>query len=313
MYFSKREFSCQENFSRELLQNFTAEEKSSLSNIFKGIFYSSAFGYTLFGDKPISVICDSGRPYENGELSFFQKHLFNLAQRYEKKLNAPHFAIVVEDFASHFSIYLVNKRAFINTVQENILIFRSTLGDSITPGSLLSSVLDKNHGFEGALKGNHALLGILFGFGAENSLRFNRRDQLDPPWLRQRFPPWKGSQGDIQGSDFIEPQWAKVLVLKGLDTVAVPEKIVLSPQFSTVQDELSDLNKKLLFVAGAEEVHPAILSSILLPSFVGDPGSEETRKLVEKYEAQRSVLMKMIAEDKFIEKVLEKFFSTEGD
>ena len=112
MYFSKREFSRKEDFSRELLEKISYEDKKSLSSICKGVFYSSTFGYTLFGDKPISVICDSGRPYENEEMSFFQKHLFILAQGYENKLDAPHFAIVVEDTTPNSFIYLVNKKAF---------------------------------------------------------------------------------------------------------------------------------------------------------------------------------------------------------
>jgi hypothetical protein len=312
--FSKKEPSNREEFSRELLQKISFEERKSLSDLCKSIFYTSEFGYTLFGDKPISEICDSGRIYENEELSFFQKHLFIFAQRYEKKLDALHFAIVVDSSEAGSFIYLVNKRAFRDKVHQNIKIFRDILGDSITPNSLLESVLDKNCGFEKALKGSHSLFGILFGYGVENSLRFDRRDQLEPSWLRQGFPPWKGiqTQDEINGLDVMTFGCLRMHAIKGLVVKTAPEKIMPSPGFLTVQDELDYLNKKLALAIGTNDPL-CVLLTIGIPQFAGDPESEETRKLVEKYTTQRTVLMKMLAEDNFINKVLEKFYSTDCD
>ena len=157
----KKSFLKKKDLSRELLQTVTFEERESLSEICKGLFYTSPFGYTLFGDKPISVICNSGNLYKNDEMSFFQKNLFDLAQRYEKGLDAPNFAIVVEHLSPESFIYLINKKAFLNVVEQNIKIFRDVLGQDISPGKLLKSVQDKNFGLEKALKGNHALFGIL--------------------------------------------------------------------------------------------------------------------------------------------------------
>lgn len=308
--FQKMELS-RKNFPQELLKKIPINERKGLTDLCEKLVYTSDFGYTLFGDKPISCLYDSGRLYEDEELSYFQRHLFTLAQRYEKKLDAPNFAIVVEhDFPSCF-IYLVNKKAFLDTVQQNPAIFRKILGDNITPSSLLDAVLDKNYGFMKALKASHALFGILFGYGVENSLRFDRSTQLDPESHIHGFPPWKGIQ-DPTVSDVVTYRDVMGCTQKRWIKKTAPEKMEPSQGFTTVQDELFELNKKLAPVAGAEDPL-CILSSISLPSFAGDPESEETKKLISKYTAQRDVLMKMLAEDNFLEKVLEKFYSTEGD
>ena len=305
--FQKKELSCKKNSPQELLQKLSTTERKSLSDLCKKLIFTSEVGYTLFGDKPISSLYDSGRFYEDEDLCYFQKHLFTLAQRYEKRLNAPQFAIVIEDnFPSRF-IYLINKKAFLCTVEQNLSIFRSLLGNNISPSSLLNTVLDKNCGLQKALNENHVLFGILYGYGVENSLCFDRRSQLDPESYMHGFPPWKGIQ-DPRVNDKATLQDVETYSQKRWIKKTAPEKIAPSQGFATVKDELFELNKKLALVAGAEDPL-CLLSSISLPEFVGDPESEETQKLISKYTVQRDILMKMITEDNFFDNVLEKFYS----
>jgi hypothetical protein len=312
MYFQKKELSKKENFSRELFQKMTFEEKKFLLLLCKDIFYESTAGYTLFGDKPISRLCYSSE-IRKGH-SFFQKHLFFLVRKYEEKLNVPNFVFVIEGDINDASLYLVNKKAFLNTVQQNLSIFRNILGNDITPDGLLHSIMSKNCGFETALKSSHALFGILFGFGVENALRFDRRDRLEPSWFRQGFPPWKGihDQDEAWGVDVMLSKLLRKRAMSGSTVITAPEKTVLSPGFLTVQDELIELNQKLVSPEESEE-SLYILSAIGLPDFVGDPGSEETKKLLEKYKVQKDFLTKLMAKEDFLEKVLEKFYSVDGE
>jgi hypothetical protein len=46
----------------------------------------------------------------------------------------------------------------------------------------------------------------------------------------------------------------------------------------------------------------------MLPEFCGDPASEETKKLLEKYKGQRAILNTLATQEHFLEKVLEKFY-----
>ena len=148
----------------------------------------------------------------------------------------------------------------------------------------------------------------------ENSLRFHRRDQLDPTWLTRGFPPWKSAceESYIGGVDVLFFDFLRRCAKEGRVVKTAPEQIVPSTFFSTIQEELTDLNTKLSYVTGRRDP-PCILFLIDLPQFVGDPESEETRQLVKKYTEQRIYLMNLLCEKKFIEKVLDKFYSTDGD
>src|ERR1700722_13114432 len=46
------------------IENLSVEEKEDLTNFFKYCFHSSSFGYTIFGEKPMSLdaISIDGRP-----------------------------------------------------------------------------------------------------------------------------------------------------------------------------------------------------------------------------------------------------------
>jgi hypothetical protein len=311
-YFQKKEPLNKENSPGKLLQNFTYEEKRTLSDIVKPLFYTSTFGYTLFGDKPISMLHDSGRISDGSDLSFFQRHLLCWAKSSEKKLNAPNFAVVVDTGSVYSFIYLVNKKAFLQKVQKNIAIFRAVLGDGVTPEWLLQAVLSENCGFERALKGNHTLFGILFGFGTKNSLCFDRRFMLEPSWSRQGFPPWKGpdSQEETPRAACVLSKLLQRMATKGLSVTTAPEKIILSSGFRTIQEELSESDRKLVSLTDSPF---CISSSVDLPAFAGDPESEETKELLGKYRSQRDLLMKILADDNFIERVLEKFYSSEDN
>ena len=312
-YFQKNESVKKRNFGYEFLQNASHDEKEFYSKVCHELFYNSTVGYTLFGDKPVSVINGFDRP-GGGRRYFFLKLALPLLRKYEKKLRSNSFIVVFEEDSNGSSLYLVNKKAFLNTIQHNILIFQKILGVAITPKKLLKSLENKTSTFEMTLKRSHLLFGILFGYGIENAMHFERRLQLEHFQYKQGFPPWKDPHNleGMERDEVVLFNERRKDVIKAEQKKPVQEKFISLSGHLKIQDELFDLNKKLSFVGGSASP-PRVSSSIDLPSFVGDPQSEETKKLLEEYVRQNAVLRQIDQDGKMLDNVLEKFYESPED
>ena len=311
MCYQKWDLSRKDSVVRDLLQKVSIEERKGLNDLCRALFFTSEFGYTLFGDKPISVIVNSRRFYETGELSFFQKHLFSLVRRYKEKLNTPHFALLFDHELGTDYIWLVNKKAFRRTVQQNIAIFRYVLGEDVTPDSLLDLLTNKNYSFHRALQHSHLLFGTLFGYGITNSFRFDWRDQLVSKVEEEPVTFWKGITNLEREAGYVGfiPLKRPLTIVPGVRSEI--EKKMYSLKFHVIRNEVRDLNKKLVSVAGATAPF-GILSSPLLPQFAGDPENDETQKLEVKYKSQLNFLTKKLSEESFLENMLETFYYGDG-
>jgi hypothetical protein len=310
LFFQKNEFLNKKSYAKELLGNLTGEERDLLSHACRELFYDSPMGYTLFGDKPMSEVCIVARPGD-ARRHFFLKLELPLIHRYESYLNTSNFVLVLESDSKNPCLYLVNKKAFLHAVEQNIELFRQVLGPDVTPTSLLNTISNKMCSIHSALAESHLLFGILFGLGVENALHFERRYQIEQIRYGQGVPPWKDPNGEkemnMEGVFSFNLQ--RQACLKASEQEWSIEKNTPSAGFSTVEDELYDLNNKLSFCDGGESP-PRILSSVGLPEFVADPSSDETKKLIEKYTIQRGGLMKILAGEDFLERVMEKFYES---
>lgn len=305
LFMKQRAIFQAKNPTKKILQLLSPEEKSVLSNACKELFYLSPVGYTLFGDKPLSLICLHHR--RNGVRKYF---FFNVVlpffANHQKDLVSSNYAILFEHDITNPFVYVINKRAFVDAVEENISIFRKILGERVSPQTLLDSITSKKFSIEHVLKENEVLWGILFGYGTENALLFDRRDFLDRCLFQHNLPPKKGSS-PINTMDQEEivtridyNQW---MMRK------VHDKEDILP-FNELEKELSLLSSKTV-LDGVGGNH--MLSSLRTPSFVGDPTSKETLQLMQKYVETKKLLIKLMAKDDFFEKVVEQFFSTEGE
>lgn len=304
----KNEFLSNRPHVEELLERATSKEREFFLSAFRQLFNTSTLGFTLFGDKPLSVLEIETHPrISRGD--FFLNITFPIVRKYKKLLHSPNFVLFIEDGPRYSSVYLVNKKAFRNEFQQNIDVFRAILGPESTPETLLHSVLCEGQPFINALKGSHALLGILFGFGRENSLRFQRREEIEQSQYMQGFPPWKDCTNVSEMS--LEERVLHNLNRRSCKSIEKQmnylKKATPSPGFLTIQDELFDLDKKLSFCE-CYPCPPKIVSTAMIPGFCGDPFSEETKKILKKYEGQRQILRDIVQQQNLLEKVVEKFY-----
>jgi hypothetical protein len=297
-------------YARELLQRLSPTKHKFLTGLCKELLYTSTFGYTLFGNKPLSLIIDEAwSPSDKG--CIFLKFAIPLLRKYEKNLRSKNFMLLLEDNEEMPSVFLVNKRVFLKAVRENITIFQHVLGSDITPEGLLRDIEEKKCELGTAIKKNHALFGILFGFGTRNALAFDRRCQIENFINNQGFAPWKDPcQNNLRGIN-------EIYILndtrkgRGLRTkTETPKGRASSAEIRTYEQELAELEKKLCGVGGVRP-YCRLASSIMAPCFAGDPESEETVHLVNEYRSVQVQLTELLNDDRLLEKVWEKFFESE--
>ena len=306
----KEEPSSCKPYACELLQGRSKIEYKFFTDLCKELLYTSTFGYTLFGNKPLSLaLDDSWTPLDKG--CVFLKFALPLLRKYEKSLRSKNFIVLLEANEEMPSVFLVNKKAFLKVVRENITIFQDVLGSDITPEGLLKDIEEKKCELGTTIKKNHALFGILFGFGTQNALAFDRRCQIENFINNQGFAPWKDPcQNNLLGIN-------EIYILnssrkgRGLRTkTETPKGRASSAEIRTYEQELAELEKKLRGVGGVRP-YCRLASSIMAPCFAGDPESEETVRLVNEYRAVQVQLTGLLNDDRLLEKVLEKFFETE--
>jgi hypothetical protein len=298
------------NHAQELLQKASFEQQWFLANLCKELICESTMGYTLVGDKPISNTTLRGQIINRKY--FFRTTALPLIRKYESMLRSTNFVLLLDKNPTEIYLYLVNKKAFLNATRQNIHIFRSILGETTTPTGLLDTIISKKCTIETALKGSHVLFGILFGFGTENAMRFARRQQLEDSEYQLGMPPWKEPRilSSMKLEDWVLFHMNRKNCIEKIGKPAIVQKISPTPPFSSIQEELTGLDKSLSFSCD-NECPPGHLLPIELPGFMGDPDSEETQKMFEKYKIQRTFLTKLIADENFLPKVLEIFYKTD--
>jgi hypothetical protein len=145
------------------------------------------FCFTLFENKPVSL---SGyfqkTPFEVVLYGDFSNDSFSkkweLWEKVKASLPITEFLFIKEPtFHNHPEgyefIFLINKRAFIETVNQNLCVFQEVLGNALTAEKLLKTI-EQDNSFMVHLKKSELLLGILLGYGEHNARLFEQRSLL---------------------------------------------------------------------------------------------------------------------------------------
>lgn len=173
-------------FMKNRLKNLSSLEKEYLENFFQYIIRISSFGYVLFGDKPMSIDAyDPVTPLENIEgidymddYHILGKYRFKEGWKTWKKYqhlfpssNFVFFSYPHPQIPDYIEICLINKMAFIKTVQENLKDFHQVLGKNISSHEVLNSYLNQDDIFL-IIRNHDGLLGTLLGYGRGNAWAF---------------------------------------------------------------------------------------------------------------------------------------------
>lgn len=166
-----------------------AEKESLLMEaLLQNMIFEQDFGYTLFGDKPVSLAGYFLNP--SFDTIFFSKRdsFFPIVEAWsilEKNvlchLQGNYLLLKQVNLTKNlhtFQVIIINKSSFLQTVTEHLDLFCELLREKIDPKELLDEVILNQKSLWDILKGNQALYGIILGYGKRNSLAFKRRWEL---------------------------------------------------------------------------------------------------------------------------------------
>ena len=180
------------------------------------LFAEDNFAYTLLGSKPISwasyhapfpfvnwsILLDSQKKHSRTIYLGWQtwekyRHLFPLATFF---LESP------KCYPGSRSILLINKEKLNSVVQENKKDFETVLQREVEDGFQLLKEAKNASLMNDILEGHQALLGIVLGYGRENSWKFLEKSKKREPlgWVWNETEYWNNQEDTHQYSSSIE-------------------------------------------------------------------------------------------------------------
>ena len=180
-----------------------------METFFKDVFLQESAIYTLWGTKPVTKIdIHYHLPTDPEVIAFYAEMSeedkknaiifdhYDLPQNWEKwekirerfpirqflffkqaDLEDPKFA----------SIYFVNIKHTISTLQDNYQLFQQETGCNFNPSKEVFE-MEKRTSFWNKVFDNPVLVGILYGYGKENSFQFRRKYQVELSSLLEGCP-----------------------------------------------------------------------------------------------------------------------------
>jgi hypothetical protein len=259
-----------------------------LETFFRHLFETTTGGYVLYGDKPL-LWCPF-KPIEKtipGTAEHKDAVIFTQGLKAWKKLNIQSknyllISVTSTETQPFEMIFLINKKAFNNVVRNNLSLFRFKLGPQINEQNLLDNLLSPN-GFSTVLKGHEALQGILFGYGVQNSLTFERGSAL-------RKITFKASKVIPPFQYHLEPTTPEELKEQIYNYVDSQEGLG-----QNILDELADFS--FYMPENENEITPKI-------PFSYHTESEESKKLLEAYKESEKTLINLQAQKNFLDQIL---------
>ncbi|MGL5263228.1 MAG: hypothetical protein ACRDAI_01410 [Candidatus Rhabdochlamydia sp.] len=266
-------------------------KKSSLSEkenilmevLLQRMVFEEDFGYTLFGNKPVSLTGYSLKPYLNHPIFFEEGSAFPFIEAWsilEKKvlchLKGNYVILKQIDHARNhhvLQIIIINKSRFLETISEHLDLFCELIGKKITPKELLDEVILNQRSLWDILN-NDALYGILLGYGKENSLAFQRRLDL----------------GRVFTSDSRKPH------------PPIPFYPKPSKEFQSAEEEFLYFEKQHDFF----DIRESRLSPLCPLTFMTMKNDEKTKELTKEYKETFKQIIAIYAKGDFLSITLDR-------
>ncbi len=230
---------------------YVSQSNSAILDVFfRTLFEKSEAGYVLYGKKPVCIIgfrvIDILSPNS-------YTHRTSVALKEGacvwKRISPKESNILVHVYDHNDSlakncihVLVINKRLFHKTVQENLPLFQYVLGPDVTPEKLLDALIAKDASFSSVFKNDNVLIGIILGFGTQNSLYGSRMEFIQDYLMSGEHPPFR------QNIDHLpeEYQGLKDVVLFFSQQSQPQTTARVSPSFGyqTLKEEFHELTRK---------------------------------------------------------------------
>jgi hypothetical protein len=271
---------------KSILSLMPSKDKEALTRLFYWMMHTENLSYTLFGDKPVSLSGDfiesAVTPLEilMGKSKYFGSFEKNwqIWEKYEEYFLIENYLLIKEPsitVSNTINVVLINKKEFINIVNQHIDIFKQKLGRDLIAENLLKKI-ESGHQFASTIRNDEVLWGILLGYGIHNAKLYDKKYKLERFIYFDEFPK---------------------LPIK---------KPSPSQNFSSIEEELDFLKSKIK-PFGEYGYSPIIQNPV---HFMVDPGHPETKALKKKYQSLRSKISAIYARGDFLEITFSKLTSS---
>ncbi len=275
------------------IQELSPGQRKLLTDFLRTMVESYS-GYTVYGDKPMALEGYAIYPF-GATFAPFPSTISKIKGiELWKDLNVPlhdkEYLFVIFHANKYCHLVSINRRAFLKTVNENISLFRYVLGPSLTAENLLQNLIDAGDDFYHVLKDDNALLGILLGYGTQNSIN-HARDEIVID-----------ANGCTRTDKF--PFLSQTMLMH---CSQLPKAAIHTPSlgFQTLNQEHKMFEESMKI---SRDLKP--FQEYPIPFFTCDPNSKETQDLLTTYEQNRKAVIRALEEDDFLEQTLCKLFTT---
>ena len=166
-------------FAQSETQEIPWEDHEVLERFFDYLIHRTTLGYTLCGDKPVAIdtfpkLAQIPPQYAVKVLTEFHGYSIlwrglEVWLRYSHKFPSEKFVFTyVEDYNT---IFLLNKENVKTVIEKNLALFQKYMGVGLTEADVLNYICDGSPK-KCIIAPNQILLGILLGFGKNNSIAF---------------------------------------------------------------------------------------------------------------------------------------------
>lgn len=290
------------------------EEAAVLDTFFRSLIERSEVGYVFLGEKPIcshgytikdeifpdaprhvdSVALREGARVWNNQTGLFSKNS-NIIAKFEDESSINNATYN----NGWYEVLFINKDLFLNTVKENLALFKYVLGPTTTPEGLLAALMEKNQNLDTVLKHDRVLTGIVLGFGTENSLYGARWENVGDALLYvSDQPPYRCKSQDLP-DELQEHNDLGLYSVEDYKTFLKPKDLLPSFGFSSLEEEHRALEDAFTISSPALENDPPFIFATLknLP---------ENKRLIKKLEATQEKIKGLLASQTFLQDVMKE-------
>ncbi len=260
----------------------SAEERDGLEVFFRHVLFWDHGCFVLFGSKPCSLsgfwhLVDDIFPFMAYQNRRVEKG-WHVWKKYEKLFPKSNFLMF--DNPSLFNdrytmIFCVNLHSLKVVLENNREVFEKKLGKKLVIERVIEDFLEKKGTFQ-EIMNDHELIGILMGYGCENSWLFERRGNID----------------------------ARYFSLFTLTKEKSPSK-----GFSSIEEEINWMDNTLVFSPIHHRGYPDLnFLRLQLPVFLANPKNRETHDLEWAYYQEYKEITRIFNGNDALEKIFEKLF-----
>lgn len=261
-----------------------------LESFLNYLFKKTSAGYVIYGEKPLYL--GNGRPPEclmpgstKHKVATHTSLALNILQGLPEERESENYILVnpgsVNGLPQNNELMLINRKAFLKVVQENLALFKYKLGHDITPEKLLKTLTDTTQSFSTALGREIALQGIVLGYGTDNSISFERASEFTeaivsntPTSPPNKLPPFQTAEDDVFNQ--------------------IEENTKKKSLWNKVKEEISDFS---YYTQQTQE------DTLKIP-FGYHKNTKETKTLFKKYKSAESKLRREITKKNFLNNFL---------